>query len=141
MDPGTGLTILGTAVGGAKLVEKLLGPTAEYLGNGLQTWTQKRVENVGSIFTKASNRLGNRVNEPGAVPPKLLKGILDEGSYCDDELAAEYLAGIMANGRTEIGRDDRASTFIKLTGQLSTYEIRFHYIAYWRSDPYSLVLR
>ena len=130
MDPGTGLTILGTAVGGAKLVEKLLGPTAEYLGNGLQTWTQKRVENVGRIFTKATERLGDRVDTTGSVPPKLLKGILDEGSYCDDALGAEYLAGILANGRTESGRDDRSSTFIKLTSQLSTYEIRLHFIAY-----------
>lgn len=31
IDPGTGLTILGTAVGGAKVVEKILGPTAEYV--------------------------------------------------------------------------------------------------------------
>ena len=33
MDPGTGLTILGSAIGGAKLVEKLLGPTADYIVN------------------------------------------------------------------------------------------------------------
>ena len=130
MDPGTGLTILGSAVGGAKVVEKLLGPTAEYLGNGLQAWTERRVQNVGNIFRKASERLGSKMESPGAVPPKLLKGILEEGSYCDDELAAEYLAGILASGRTEVGRDDRASTYIKLTSQLSTYEIRLHYIAY-----------
>jgi len=43
VDPGTGLTILGSAVGRAKLVEKILGPTAEYLGNGIRTWRENRI--------------------------------------------------------------------------------------------------
>ena len=134
MEPGTGITILGTAiagaVGGAKVVEKLLGPTADYLGEGLREWTQRRVENVGRIFNNAANRLGDSIEQPGRVPPKLLKEILDAGSFCDDELAAEYYGGILASGRTENGRDDRAATYVTLISQLSTYQIRFHFIFY-----------
>lgn len=29
IDPGTGLTILGSAIGGAKVLEKIPGPTSE----------------------------------------------------------------------------------------------------------------
>jgi hypothetical protein len=135
IDPGTGLTILGGAIGGTKLIEKILGPTAEYIGGGLQNWTQKRVENVGRIFQKAHQKLGERIDQPGTVPPRVLKEILDDGSYCDDELVAEYYGGVLASSRTEDGRDDRGSTYLRLTTQLSTYQIRFHYICYhwWRN--------
>jgi len=135
MDPGTGLTILGSAVGGAKLVEKLLGPTAEYVGIGLRNWAEKRVMNAGRIFEKAAEKLGDRIDEPGSVPPRVLKEILDEGSYCDDELTAEYFGGVLASSRGGTSRDDRAASYLKLTSELSAYQIRFHYVAYmtWRA--------
>ena len=130
MDPGTGLTILGSAIGGAKLIEKLLGPTAAYLGDLGRDWTRHRIENVSRIFKNATNRLGDTIEQPGRVPPRLLKEILDEGSVCEDELTAEYYGGILASGRTELGRDDRAVTYVKLISHLSTYQIRFHYVFY-----------
>ena len=61
MDPATGLTILGTAVGSAKLLEKFLGPTAEYLGDGLKSWTEKRVNNTKRIFHRATALIGDRI--------------------------------------------------------------------------------
>jgi hypothetical protein len=134
MDPGTGLTILGSAIGGAKVVEKVLGPTADYVGVGLRNWTEKRVQNAGRIFEKAAIKLGEKINEPGSVPPRVLKEILDEGSYCDDELTAEYFGGVLASSRTGTSRDDRAASYLKLTSELSAYQIRFHYVSYfaWR---------
>ena len=135
MDPGTGLTILGSAIGGAKLVEKLLGPTADYVGSGLRSWAEKRVKNVGRIFEKAAEKLGDKINKPGSVPPRVLKEILDEGSYCDDELTAEYFGGVLASSRGGTSRDDRAASYLKLTSELSAYQIRFHYVSYmaWRA--------
>lgn len=130
MEPGTGLTILGTAIGSAKLIEKILGPTAEYIGEGLKEWTQKRVENVVRIFSKAKDKLGDKLDSPGAVPPKVLKKILDDGSFCNDELCAEYFGGVLASSRTERSRDDRGVTYINLLSGLSTYQIRTHYIFY-----------
>lgn len=134
MDPGTGLTILGSAIGGAKLVEKVLGPTADYVGIGLRHWTEKRVQNAGRIFEKAAEKLGDKIDEPGSVPPRVLKEVLDEGSYCDDELTAEYFGGVLASSRSGTSRDDRAASYLKLTSELSAYQIRFHYVSYaaWR---------
>jgi hypothetical protein len=130
MDAGTGLTILGSAVGGAKLVEKLLGPTTEYLGEGLKNWTARRMENVSRVFSNASKRLGKKLDEPGAIPPKVLKEVLDGASFCDDELAAEYFGGVLASSRSEVGRDDRGATWSALLSRLSTYQVRFHYLIY-----------
>jgi len=92
MDTNTGLAILGTAIGSAKVVEKMLGPTADYLGGGLKNWTEKRVENVSRIFDHARTRLGSKIDCEGSVPPKVLKSICYQGliNY-DDELNNRYL--------------------------------------------------
>ncbi len=130
MEPGTGLTILGTAIGSAKLLEKLLGPTAEYIGGEIKNYAEKGVENLRRIFTNAAQKLGNRLEEPGQVPPKVLKGILEEGYFCEDELTGQYFGGVLASSRSGVSRDDRGATHIKLLSSLSTYQIRTHYILY-----------
>lgn len=130
IDPGTGLTILGSAIGGVKVVEKLLGPTADYVGEGLKSWTERRVENVSRVFCNATKRLGSKIDEPGAIPPKVLKEVLDGSSFCEDELAAEYFGGVLASSRTEIGRDDRGATWSALLSRLSSYQVRTHYLIY-----------
>lgn len=134
VDPGTGLTLLGSAIGGAKLIGKVLGPTADYVGNGLRGWTEKRVDNTRRIFHKAAEKLGDKIEQPGSVPPKVLKDVLEEGSYCDDELTAEYFGGVLASARTGISRDNRAASYLKIIAALSSYEIRLHFLTYttWR---------
>jgi hypothetical protein len=109
---------------------KLLGPTAEYLGDGLREFTKRRAENINRIFQKASEKLGSRIDTPGEVPPRVLKVVLNEGSFCDDELAAEYIGGVLASSRTEQGRDDRGARIAKILDGLSTYQILAHYLVY-----------
>lgn len=111
-------------------LQKILGPTAEYLGDGLKNFTQKRAENIGRIFSKAEKKLGDRIETPGEVPPRVLKAVLNEGSYCDDELAAEYFGGVLASSRTGTSRDDRGARIAKILDGLSTYQIRAHYLIY-----------
>jgi len=130
MEQATGLTVLGAAIGSARVVEKILGPTADYLGIGMRDWTERKVQNVGRVFESARKKLGDRLEGPGAVPPKVLKGILDEGAFCDDELASEYFGGVLASSRSEVERDDRGAALIALLGRLSTYQIRTHFIFY-----------
>ena len=73
MEQGTGLTILGGAIGSAKLIERILGPTADYLGKEIQSWTEKRLNNVKNIFSNAEKKLGKEIEKNGTVPPKVLK--------------------------------------------------------------------
>lgn len=129
MEPETlkELAILG---GSASLTTKLLGPTADYIGEGIKNWAKKRKENVGNIFLNAQKKLGDKIETKGGVSPKVLKGILDEGSFCEDFLATEYFGGVLASSRSGISRDDRGATFIALISRLSTYQIRTHYIFY-----------
>ncbi|TMP58316.1 MULTISPECIES: hypothetical protein [unclassified Pseudoalteromonas] len=111
-------------------LQKLLGPTADYLGGELQEFTKKRIENVGKIFSKAEEKLGENIDSPGHVPPKVLKTIVNEGSYCEDEVAVDYFGGILASSRTELGRDDRGARIAKILDGMSTYQIRSHYVIY-----------
>lgn len=130
IDPGTGLTVLGTALGSKDLVVKLLGPTADYLGGGVRDWTERSVKNIGRVFEIARKKLGDKIDTHGAVPPKVLKGIIGEAPFCDDELAAEYFGGVLASSRSGVGRDDRGAAFVALIGRLSTYQIRSHFFFY-----------
>jgi hypothetical protein len=130
IDPGTGLTILGSAIGGAKVVEKILGPTADYVGNQLKEWTEKKVNNTSNIFKNAEKKLGAKIEQEGSVPPKVLKGILEEGSWCEEELQVEYFGGVLASSRSGVSRDDRGAYFVSLITRLSTYQLRTHYLIY-----------
>ena len=90
-------------------ISKVLGPTADYLGGELKTLAQKRVQNVGKIFSNAEKKLGTKLELPGAVPPKVLKTIINEGSYSEDDIAVEYFGGVLASSRTKVSRDDRGA--------------------------------
>ena len=126
MEIGTGLALFGAA----KMLEKLLGPTSDYIGEGIKNWTENRINNVKRIFSVAERTLGDKINAKGIVSPKVLKGILNEGSFSDDFLSTEYLGGVLASSRSEVSRDDRGAVFINLISTLSSYQLRAHYIIY-----------
>ncbi len=130
MEPETALVVGGVAIASKDLLVKLLGPTADYLGGELKLWTQKKAENLKHIFAAAERKLGDKIEEEGAVPLRVLKGVVEEGTYCDDPLTAEYFGGVLASSRSGVSRDDRGATFAALLGRLSAYQIRTHYVFY-----------
>jgi hypothetical protein len=127
VDPGTAIAALGPAA----IVVKILGPTADYVGEGVREWTERAVENVQRVFEKAEKKLGpEELEREGGVAPRVLKGILEEGPFFDDDLGAEYLGGVLASGRTSTARDDRGAALVGLVARMSTYQLRSHYIFY-----------
>jgi hypothetical protein len=126
-------TLIGVAAGAYLSkdgVERLLGPTADYLGEGLRDFTKRRAESISKIFGNAQSKLGEKLDSYGEVPPKVLKSMLNEGSFSNDILAVEYFGGILASSRTEMGRDDRGARLAKVVDSLSTYQLRSHYLIY-----------
>lgn len=130
IDPGTGLAILGSGIGSAKIIEKILGPTADYIGEGLRDFTEKRVNNLKKIFDVAHKQLGERIEEDGKVPPRVLKGILEEGSFVEDELSAQYFGGVLAASRSDLEYDDRGTSFISILTKLSSFQLHLHFVTY-----------
>jgi hypothetical protein len=131
MEIGSALAVLASAEITKPMLERLLGPTVDYLGAGLHDLTQKRVENIARIITKA-NRKAEQENAAasGLVPPRLIKNIFDDGSFTEDELTAEYLAGVLASSKSPNGRDDRGVALSSLVNRLAMYSLRTHYIVY-----------
>ena len=115
---------------GKDVTNKLLGPTADYLGGELKSFAQRRVGNVRRIFSNAARKLGKKIDTPGQVPPKVLKSVINEGSYAEDPVALEYFGGVLASSRTEVGRDDRGARLVRIVDDLSAYQIRTHYLVY-----------
>jgi hypothetical protein len=129
LDPETAKIAIG-AIAGHSLLLKLLGPTAEYYGNELKNWTERRRDNVGRIVEVAARRLGDDIEEDAGIHPKLLKELLEDGSYCEDEVVIEYFGGVLASSRTGVLRDDRGAALARLVERLTTYQVRAHYMFY-----------
>lgn len=128
MSDAQSLIVLGTT---APLALKVLGPTADRLGSELEQWADRRIANVQRIFANAAGKLGGEgLERPGGVAPRVLKEILDDGSYWDEELGAEYFGGILAASRNEDSRDDRGATLASLVSRMSFYQLRSHYVMY-----------
>jgi hypothetical protein len=111
------------------LLARVLGPSADAVGEDLRTYTEYRARNVARIVERAdaksrSRGAGTRVN------PRVAHVLLADGSYCDDELMANYLGGVLAGSRTPDGLDDRAVAWSKVITSLSSLQIRAHYLLY-----------
>ncbi|MFC1560903.1 hypothetical protein ACFL4V_00330 [Candidatus Latescibacterota bacterium] len=70
------------------------------------------------------------IDDEGQVPPRVLKRVLSDGWFCEDEIMREYYGGVLASSRSTINRDDRGKTYLELLSNLSTYQTRTYYIVY-----------
>lgn len=114
---------------GATLMSRVLGPSADEIGQALARYTSFRLENVGRITEKA--RAKSRADDTtGHISPRVAHKVLEDGSFCDGELMAEYFGGLLAASRTFDGRDDRAVSWTALVAQMSSLQVRAHFLLY-----------
>lgn len=111
------------------LMQRALGPAADVLGVYIADMTRRRLANSERIAQKTIDK-AKRLGRSGSANPRVAKEVLGEGSYCDDELMAEYFSGLLAASWTSDGRDDRAVFWSKLVGGLSSPQVRLHYLLY-----------
>ena len=113
------------------LLLKVLGPVFEEFGKNLQERVSaKRRKKTEQIVQNATAKLGNKLETPGAVPLRVVKEVINKGSYHDNPVAIEYYGGVLASSRTEDGQDDGGAVIAKSIERLSTSEIRMHYLIY-----------
>ncbi|MEH6406955.1 MAG: hypothetical protein V7767_06730, partial [Leeuwenhoekiella sp.] len=62
------------------------------------------------------------------IPPKILREVINEGSFCEDEVTLNYYAGILGSSLSEDGKDDRGIFYTNIINSLSSYQLRFHYL-------------
>ena len=120
-----------TAYLGKDGVNKLLGPTATYLGDNLKDWVEQRHRAFQKVLEKASLLLSDaELNRDGAVPPRVLKEMIEEASFCSDSAMLEYFAGVLASSRSGISRDDRGARMSKIVAGMTSYQVRAHFVIY-----------
>jgi hypothetical protein len=118
------------------LVLNVFGPMTESIGEALGRFTDYRLGNVQRI-AKVADRKSVKAGRDGIVNPRIARSLLEEGSYCDDELMAEYFGGLLAAGRSPSGRDDRAVAWTSMLASMSALDVRLHFILY-REWAYAL---
>jgi hypothetical protein len=112
----------------AGIVQNLLGPISKSIG---ENWAERyRQRNLARLVRKGARRVGSQLGQPGGVHPRVAHRILEEGSYVEDDVMLEYLAGILAAARTPGGQDDRGAYFANLVAALSANQIRLHHALY-----------
>jgi hypothetical protein len=114
----------------AVMTYKLLGPSAVYLGGKTRELAQKAIENIERVFINATAKLGSDIDKEGEVPPRVLRGIVNEAAFCEDKIATEYLGGVLASSRRDSSRDDRGVVMNALISRMSSYQLRTHYLFY-----------
>ncbi len=128
----TDLASLGAAAWASKeLAGKLLGPTFEYIGGEVRNFARKCNINLTDVFQRARRKAEHKLDEPGGVSARVFKDVVDQGAFCDEPLAAEYVAGVLAASRSEDSRDDRGVGYLAVIREMSSYELRLHYLFYW----------
>ncbi|MEV8214998.1 hypothetical protein [Leifsonia sp. NPDC077715] len=131
MDPSTmaGMALKASESEGGKTVarlwERVLGPSADVLGQALGAYTQRRVDNLATVVKKANTKSRGR---EGSVHPRVAHRLIEEGSYADDEMMAEYLSGVLASARTPDEADDRGVSLAALVTSMSSIQVRLHFL-------------
>jgi hypothetical protein len=111
------------------LLARVLGSSADAVSEAVRRYTEYRLRNVERIVERAAAKSGSPF-QGTAVGLRVAHVVLADGSYCDDELMADYLGGLLAGSRTARGRDDRAVSWSKVITSLSALQIRAHYLLY-----------
>lgn len=130
-DPLTTSVVAASGLMASKeIITKLLGPTADYIGESIRDIVKKNAENIGHVFQVSCEKLKNDIERPGQVNLRVLKNIWDEGRFVEDSFSAEYFGGILASARTKDGTDDSAIPFVSLVKSLSSHQLRLHFVIY-----------
>jgi len=113
------------------LLEKMLGPSFEYVGRALEGLLERYGnKNVENIVRRAIKLLGSKAERPGSVDPRVMRAVIEDGSFVADLLAQTYFAGVLASSRTEDGADDRGLLFLSTLKSLPNAQIALHYHYY-----------
>lgn len=117
-----------------ELLNKLLGPSADYLGDYnkrfLENILEKQPKNLANIIVKAYKKLGARAEEQGGVEPRIIKAIIEDGVFIEEDVVAEYYSGILASSRSEDGKNDSGLPYLKLLQSMSAFDMMLHSLLY-----------
>ncbi len=108
---------------------EFFGATREYIEPLFENIPEIRRRNIERIVRLAVER-ARPAPADAIVPPSLIGCLLGSASYCEDDIAAAYWAGILASSRTAHPRDDRGLRQARQLEKLSLNQIHTHCLFY-----------
>jgi hypothetical protein len=115
---------IGGALAAKPLLEKLLGPSFEYVGRATADLLARYGNiNLQSIFRRTAEL--RTEHAASVVNPRVLKVVIEEGAFAEDEVAQLYFAGLLATAMGSPDGED-ALTFLSIVKNLSASQIRMH---------------
>ncbi|MFI8379595.1 hypothetical protein [Leeuwenhoekiella sp. NPDC079379] len=110
------------------VINAVIGQTVRYISDNMP---KPNRENLRKIIDKAHQMLGSKIDkEDGSVSPKILRDMVNYGSFSEDVVSQEYYAGVLALSRCKDGRDDRGIYYLNIINRLSSYQLRLHYLIF-----------
>jgi hypothetical protein len=109
------------------IIDRMLGASAAYFNADLN---EKRLNNITNILLKTQEKFSGVALNDLQMPPKLVRSLINEGSFIDDKVAVDYFAGILASSNTAVSQNDQGAFFMKLIDKLSCYQLRTHFLTY-----------
>jgi hypothetical protein len=104
--------------------------SADYLGVELKQCTEAAMQRFRRISSSAQRKLGRRLEEDGAVNPRVFKKVVDDGYFCSDGLSADYYGGFLASSHSKDGKDDTNVPFVSMINRMSSDQLHGHWILY-----------
>lgn len=109
------------------LALRAFGPFADALGHELErlpSFASRNLERLAGAFSRRATQLDQEV-----MSTRLFKHVIDEASWADDEIVAEYLGGVLA--ATAKGPvSDSGVVIAHLIKRLSAAQLRAHFLIY-----------
>ncbi|MDE0778203.1 MAG: hypothetical protein OSB43_18130 [Nocardioides sp.] len=121
----TGLTG-GAAVG----LAWIFGPTLQSVGRVFGEWTEYRLRNLLRLGEKLDQRRASGEAPDGEIPPRVVYEIIERGSWTNDDVAQEYLAGLLCSSRTPDGSDEEGAYLAAIVANMTSTQIKLHHAIY-----------
>ena len=108
------------------LSKKLLGPALDEVGDDFA-----KLYKVGRdrIINRAAEKVPD-LDDGKCANLRVVRDILWNGSFSENEVSVEYFAGLLAASRTEDGLDDELSPFVDTIKSLASRQLKLHYNIY-----------
>jgi hypothetical protein len=128
----TPLGVEGAATGaGAFALYWTMGPSLHAVGKVFGEWTEFRLRNLLGIGERISARLPKDPQPDGqGINPRAAKLLIEEGSWIEDDLHQEYLAGLFVASRSPDGVSDDGAYYARIVAGLTASQVRMHYGVY-----------
>lgn len=109
----------------------VLGPSVKAFGQALGDWTDFRMRNLLRIGQAIEARRPTDGGDGDSrVHPRVAHSIFEDGSWYDDDVAHEYMAGLLLASRSHQGGDDTGIFYSQIATRMTSSQIRLHNAIY-----------